>query len=197
MSIKGILEDGTGTGNKLKINDENRALTESVTHTSDQDAAERGNLFQIGTGPVSLTSANESAVLYLKNNEDADLEITTFTFSADAFQGGAVDAGAMFLARLYVKSTGITNEISPAPAIGNNNLGSSKTIDVDFSVGQEGSAVTSGTLAGTTYLPQSDFKRFPLYWVLPRGTSLTVTLQPASGNTSVNCNVFFDAYLDE
>ena len=59
------LEDGAGSSKKLKVNNSNRALTDSVTKGSDQDAAMEGRLFQFGSMPVNLTSANESAILYL------------------------------------------------------------------------------------------------------------------------------------
>lgn len=189
MSV--ILEDGTGSGKKLKINNDNRALTDAVVHFSDQNAAGDGRLFQFGTSTVTLTSANESAVLYVKNNEDFDLEIVNFTYGISG-QTGA-NPTDMILARLYKNPTTITSG-TPTIAI-NNNLGSSKELEADLLVGVEGSLVTGGTQAGNALLKPFDFRRIPLYWVVPKGTSLAITFQPATGNTNVSVDIFFDAYL--
>lgn len=190
-----MIKNAVGNGNGLLIDEKNRAHVDSVIHTSSQDAASDGKLYQFGTGVQTLTSANESALLFIENNEETDLEIANFTFYSDAMQGGSVDAGAMFLLRLYTKTTGITPS-SDAPIV-NNNLGSSRPLQANVLVGAEGSAVVgAATQSGQILLPQSDTKRFPLYWIIPRGTTFAITVQPAAGNTSVRCGFFFDAYVE-
>lgn len=188
MSI--MVEDGTGNGYKLRINDQNRAEVDAVTHTSAQEAAEEGRLFQIGAGIVNLTSANESAVLFLKNEGDKPLEIVNVTISSGLSTGGA--AGDVLLAKLYTDATTITGSAT-APFV-NNNLGSSKTPEATYLAGAEGSAVTAGVLGGATFLPVANFERVNLYWILPRGASLAITITPPAGNTSLNIGCFFDVY---
>lgn len=185
------LEDGAGSGRKLKVNGQNRALTDAVIHTSDQNAAGQGRLFQFGSMPVNLTSANESAVLYFKNNEDSDLEIVNFSFGSNAMTGAA--AGEVYLLRLYVNPEGITGGTDTFAV--NNNLGSSRKLNAEIQFGAEGSTVTGGNIGGNALLDPSRFVRFPLYWVIPKGTSLAITVQPATGNTSATVDLFFDAYV--
>lgn len=184
-----MIEDGTGSGRKLKITSDNRAKVDAVTHESAQEAAESGDLYQIGAGIVNLTSANESAVLFIKNNSDTPLEITNVTISSNVSTGGT--AGDVLLAKLYVGGTSITGTTAPFV---NNNLGSSKTPDGTFTAGAEASAVVGGTLGGAVYLPVAKFERIKLYWILPKGASLAITIQPPTGNTSLNVGCFIDAY---
>ena len=186
-----VLEDGTGTGSKLKVSKENRAQTDSVTHTSAQQAAEEGRLFQIGAGIVNLTSANESAVLFLRNDADMDLEITNVTISSGLSTGGA--SGDVLLAKLYTNPSGLVGG-SDAPFV-NNNLGSSKLPEGVFTAGAEAATLTDGDLGGAAYIPVANFERVELYWILPKGSSLAITIQPPAGNTSLNVGCFVDAYI--
>lgn len=185
-----MLEDGTGKGYKLRINDNNRAEVDAVTHTSAQEAAEEGRLFQIGAGIVNLTSATESALLYIKNEGDKPLEIVNVTISS-GLSTGAV-AGDVLLAKLYTDALTITNS-AVAPFV-NNNLGSSKTPEATYLAGVQGSAITGGALGGATFLPVANFERVNLYWILPRGASLAISITPPAGNTSLNVGCFVDIY---
>ena len=67
-----ILTDGTGTGCQAKIDCNNRLHTRSVTLSTTVDANYDGRAYNINTGELTLTSGNESAVLYFKNNETED-----------------------------------------------------------------------------------------------------------------------------
>lgn len=183
------LEDGAGTGNKLKISNENRAQVDAVTHTSAQEAAEEGRLFQIGAGIVNLTTATESAVLFLKNDGDNDMEIVNITISSTLSTGAT--AGDVMLAKLITNPTSIVG--TPAPFV-NNNLGSSKTPEGVFTAGAEGSTVTGGALGGAAYIPVASFERVELYWILPKGSSLAITITPPTGNTNLNVGCFVDVY---
>jgi hypothetical protein len=184
-----IINDGTGTGSKLRISRQNRAQTDAVTHSSAQQAAEEGRLYQIGAGIVNLTSANESQVLFLKNEGDKDLEIVNVTISSGLSTGGA--AGDVLLAQLYSNPDSITG--TDAPFV-NNNLGSSRSPEGVFTAGAEGSTITGGTLGGAVYLPVAQFQRVELYWVLPKGASLAISITPPAGNTNLNVGCFVDIY---
>jgi hypothetical protein len=183
------IEDGTGTSAKLRISTENRAQTDAITRRIDQLAAEDGRLYQIGAGVVNLTSANESAVLFLKNESDFDYEIVNVTLSSGLSTGGA--SGDSFLAQLYVNPTSITG--TDAPFV-NNNLGSSKTPQGVFTAGQEASAIVGGQLGGAAYFPVAKFERVGLFWVLPKGASFAISITPPVGNTSLNVGCFVDVY---
>lgn len=186
------IEDGAGSGRKLKINNQNRAQTQSVTRNAEESASLDGDLYLCGSGPVSLTSGNESAVFYLKNNEDRDLIIKNFTLTSSEMTGAA---NGVFLLRLYKNPDGISGGTDIAPS--NVNFGSSRVLDADSQFGAEGSTITNGVLSGSTYMPQKSFVSSGLSWVMPKGSSFCISVQPDASNTSVNVNVFVDAYLKE
>jgi hypothetical protein len=70
-----------------------------------------------------------------------------------------------------------------------------KQLNAIIQYGAEGSTVTGGLQGGNALLDPSRFVRFPLFWVVPKGTSLTITVQPATGNTNATVDLFFDAYV--
>lgn len=187
-----VINDGTGTGKKLKINQLNRAETQSVARTAEEDSALFGDAYLCGSGPVSLTSDSESAIFYLKNNEDKDLIIKNFTLTSTAITGAST---GVFLLKLYKNPDGITSGTDNPPA--NTNFGSSKELEADVEFGAEGSTVTGGVLSGSTFMPQQAFTKAPLSWIVPKGSSFAISIQPATGNTSCSVNVFLDAYLKE
>lgn len=188
-----IIEDGTGSGKKARVNHNNRLEVEGVTVSSAQDAAGDGLLFLVGGDTVNLTSSNESAVFFVENNGDATFEIVKFTFTASAMTGAS--AGSMYTVRLYKNPTAITGTTTPANAA-NTNFGSSNTVEATLLSGSEGAGITGGTLAGQALFPPSAFTRFEVFFYVPKGASFAVTVQPATGNTSADVDVFFDAYLE-
>ena len=75
-----ILEDGTGSGSRAKIDNENRLHTNSITRVEVNQAIFLGNGYNVNTGLVDVTNANiDNAIFYLKNNGAE-------TIQGDAFQ---------------------------------------------------------------------------------------------------------------
>lgn len=176
------LEDGTGTGLKQKVDATNRAHVHSVVQSETGEAVINGDAYFIASSSVNLTSANESAVLYFKNNEDRDLITSEIDLSSDAMTGSSLKT---YKAIVYILSTGLSAG-GPAFVI-NDNLASKKTLDVDTTVGAEGVTITGGAVASAdTYYESEKFIKFPLRLVIPKGATIAMTVQPAVGNTSFN-----------
>lgn len=182
--------DGTGKGYELKIDSTNRALTRCVTESAQIEAAQDGDSFQIGSGAVSLTSANESAVLYIKNNEDRDLQLTAVNITSTAMTGSSAN---VFLAKVYLEGTGLSAGTSTSAL--NNNFGSNKTLDADITAGQEAATVTGGTASGAFYIPSETFFNTGIAWVIPRGITLALSVTPGASNTSMVVTVTLEAHL--
>ncbi len=83
------ITDGTGKGNSAGVDNTNRILTRGVIEDIFQNAAEEGEAFFIGTPLITLTSANESAICYIKNNEVDQLILGEFFLIAEAKTGGS------------------------------------------------------------------------------------------------------------
>ena len=67
-----IIQDGTGTGDRLRVTPFNRILAQSVNITEEDDAISRGDGYQIASGVITFTAPSASAVLYTKNDDDRD-----------------------------------------------------------------------------------------------------------------------------
>lgn len=185
-----FIEDGTGKGFSAKVDSENRMLTISVTQSEQLFAAKKGESFQIGSGIVSLTSASESAMLYVKNNETRDLILTGVNITSTASTGGS---GNVFLAKVYLEATGITGG-SPTAAL-NNNFGSAKTLTADITAGAEAATIDGGTASGAFYIPIETFFNTEIAWVVPQGVTLAVSITPPASNTSMGCSITLEGHL--
>ena len=70
-----------------------------------------------------------------------------------------------------------------------------KSLNADIEVGAEGASVTNGVASGAFYIPVETFFNTDIAWVLPKGSTLAVTVTPATGNTSFNVSVTMEAVL--
>jgi hypothetical protein len=188
--------DGTGTGNVAKVDSRNRLSTLSISETTSESAARDGNSYNINTGTINLTSANESGVLYIKNNGDNDIVLLQIGYLVGNSTGGTGD----FNAKVVFNPTGGT-VISGATSVDvnvNKNAGSSKTLTVDCYKGAEGNTITGGNDTYLSLLPSAGRS----YVIntgsihLPKGSSLGITLTPQSSNTSTDVQIFLAVIED-
>lgn len=187
--------DGKGTGNKAQVCDKNRLQTFAISESLSIDAAQNGENFNINTGAITLTSASESAVLYLKNNEDKDFVIEDVIVILGASTGGT---GDLTIELIRNPTTGtIISGATDVDVIGNRNFGSSKTLTSDVFKGAEANTLTNGTLfADTTRSSASTVVHFDAdVIVLPKGTSIGVNVTPQPSNTSMSVKVAIIGYL--
>ena len=76
------IEDGTGSGNSLKVDSQGRALIRSVTETHDFHVNhDNGKTWSLPFGPRDPTDVNDY-VFYLKNTGDKDIGVTDIRISA-------------------------------------------------------------------------------------------------------------------
>lgn len=179
-----IIKDGTGTGYQQRVDDQNRGHVFAVSVGEGQQATFSGDNFNGNTGEITLTSANESGVFYLKNNSTTDVVVDRLAASTMGSTGGS--ATERMVLRLYRNPTGgtlITNAAA-APISSNKNFGSNEIFDGLIYKGVEGDTVTGGDLAYIIYVSNNNSAIVSVDLVLPKGTSLAVTFQPATGNTS-------------
>ena len=121
------------------------------------------------------------ALLFIQNNEDADLVISRWEFSAAESVGGTSDVA---LLRLYQGASGITPNVAGGAV--NAKFGSAQPLDATIEIGNGStSAVTGGTLFGASYVTFLGQSMFSGPWVLPRGQGIALTVQPPAANTSL------------
>lgn len=178
------IQDGKGKGYEAKVDNYNKLHTRSVTVSSELVGALLYNQFGINTTAITLTSANESALLYAYWADPAEhmiLSRQVMSFGPSTGGSGQVRI------RIIRNPTGGTL-ISAGTAITpvNNNFASSLTANGTWKKGAEGSTVTGGldmvdvgTNSGSI-LVVSDID-----WVVPNGSSYVIAITPPTGNTSM------------
>ena len=66
------IKDGTGKGYTVKVGDDNRIWTHSVTEEVGSERSVGGHLFGIGTGSLTLTGSETVAPMLWMRNDDPD-----------------------------------------------------------------------------------------------------------------------------
>ena len=188
-----VIKDGTGTGNTAKVDSKNRIRSLSTIETGGTEAALDGNLYNVNTFTINLTSANQSALLYIKNTNADSWVINRVFYNAGVSTGGTGD----FLAEVVANPTAGTlisagTDITPY----NLNFGSSKILTATTKKGAEGSTVTDGEIRVGTIIPTSGTRVLIAFdsIIMDPGSSLAVTVTPQTGNTSMNIQVGLNLY---
>lgn len=186
------IQDGTGSGYSTQVDSSNRLRTRGVFSTEQNEEAGRGNAYLLSSGFITLTSASESAVMYLRNDEDSDLVLTRFLISALDSTGGT--KGYATLA-LYSNVTGMTSGSGNPLEPRNLNFGSTNELDNTSELGQEGASLINGDSFGGFILPLEQLTSETSSIILPKGASLGATITPPTGNTSLTIGFGINAHL--
>jgi stress response protein SCP2 len=191
-----IIKDGVGTGNQAQVDTTNRLRTRTVSATESEEAAKEGNAFNLNTGVITLTSANESAVMYVKNNDSDTFHIESIALGIDNATG--ITAGDQFKITI-VRNPTVGTIVSDAVDVDinvNRNFGSVDTITSDVYKGGEGKTLTDGIDALLLYQGDSGRLFAGITLMLPKGTSIGIKIDPPAGNTSVDCYVALIGHLE-
>lgn len=184
-----IIQDGTGKANSGKIGTDFRFWVDSLQKTTAENASISGDAYNVNTGSINLTSANKSAVFYLKNTGVNDLVFDSFFYLIGNSTGGS---GDMIITILRNPTTGtiVSNAVAPDINV-NKNFGSFNTITGDAYKGAEGYTFTNGDKYIESIFNQGSTRAVVGlgYTTLPKGSSIGVEITPATGNTSVNIEV--------
>lgn len=178
------IEDGTGSGKEVKVDNDNRLHVHSFTVDIVTATALIGDAFSIYTDNITLTSANESALIYIKNNETDDILIS---FHAIRFGNSANGTGPSVIT-MYFNPTGGT-VVSDATEAGqvNRKVGDANTLTADTFKGAEAKTLTGGTTFAIT--SSSTMMTTPIS--LPQGASFGISVTPPTSNTSMVAEIDF------
>ena len=186
--------DGKGSGKEVAVDNNNRICGNNLTEDLGSHASNSGNRYNINSGSVTLTAATESAVFYFKNNENSDYIINAIIYNLGASASGSGET----IVDVYFNSTGgtIVSGASAADMVVNQNLGSSNTLSADVYKGAEGNTQTGGVQAVSSLISAGSRAALSLGKIIvPKGKSVTVTMTPPTGNTSMDVQVAVSGYL--
>jgi hypothetical protein len=177
-----VLIDGAGKGYSAKVDEEQRLHTHAFTVSTALAAALSGDAFNVGSSLITLTSANESGCLYIKNNEPEDIILSVQFINLGTSTNGTGESHFTF----YLNPTGgtlISNAV--AGDVFNRRIGSNNTLSADVYKGVEGDTITGGNIikAPTTGL----FSSVP--YVIAKGATFAISITPPTGNTSMEVQI--------
>lgn len=169
------LQDGTGSGSKQKVNSNNRAYTNAITQTSAEAGTALGNSYNINTGIIALTGTANSAVIYLKNNENSDLIVTAIAVGLFARSATVTDTSLLTIVRNPTGGTITAATPDDVDMNQNRNFGDSKTLTVDAYKGTDGDTLTGGNNIAQLLIPEGR-SFFSIDWTIPKGDTIGALL---------------------
>jgi len=178
-------------GNIAKVDSNLRIHTAGVNeelrdHACDSSIAQKYN---INTGDVTLTDANKTSMLFVKNTGDDDLVITALIYNLGATSSGTGDAVIEVL-RNPTAGDIVTNandcQVGPGVSA-NQNFGSTNTLTGQFYKGATSEGVLSDGALTITTRSAANTGRIVIALgavILPKGASIGVEYTPPASNTS-------------
>ena len=188
-----IIEDGLGSGKKAGVNNVNEQRTFAIVLPIEDRATIEEERYNINTGNVTLNSTGESAMLWVENLGDDPLIITGLVYNLGDSTGGSGTAKV----DVYRNPTSgtIVSTSSVVSAAKNMNFGSGKTLNGKFLAGAQSLTQTGGEFAIGSLVPAQSRTVIALgAVVLPKGKTLSVTVTPPAGNTSMLANIAASIY---
>ena len=166
-----LIDDGTGSGNRAKVDDENNLHTHAVIDTSQYHTNhDHGEAYTMDIDGVVVDGDGYNFV-YIKNGQDEDLIITSITFWAN--QNKDDNNIEVWLGHTL---TSVLNNTSVVPA--NVNAGSGQAASGDFYVNDGGGNLTTlagGVVAGR-FKPTTSVQKWEKKsgWIVPKNQTFTL-----------------------
>jgi len=179
-----IIDDGTGSGYKAKVDSDNRVHTNAISREEVVQSVFLGNGYNINTGAVTITNdTTDNAIFYLKNNGNDDLIVHEILIILGTSTGGVGD-GTLKVFRNPTGGT-IISGASAVEANVNRNFSTSNSLSVDAFKGATGSTLTGGnTLGSTNRSGESVINFTSTPFLLKKGNTMGITWAAAPSNTS-------------
>jgi hypothetical protein len=179
-----ILDDGTGSGNKAKVDDDKRLLVYAKTEPVEAVASEEGNSFIIHAECHTAASAG-GGLLYVMNNEtDYDLDITRIFID-----GHTITPTDLICMQIFDATISNGTDVS-STAIINKNRGSANSFNltVKISDGSSDMTYTGGTKYHSYPIKTmvSNFRDMAGTNIIPRNKSILFAFKRVSGGNATD-----------
>ncbi len=179
------ITDGVGTNRAAEVDSQNRLSTKAVSISERANATVEANSYNLNSGLITLTTAGESGVLYLKNNDLRDLHIDAIIVILGPSTGGAATDTTQIVFYKNPTTGTLISAATDADVKSNRNFGSSITLTADLFKGAEGVTITDGTAHIESLISPGNRVVFTIDEILTKGDSLAVSLEPNNSNTSM------------
>jgi len=194
-----MIKDGSGKNFLAKVNSQQQLFTRAVSETEAEDANEAGKAYNVNTGNITLTNAVDTPILYLKNNEEEDLVITTVVVGTKiSTNGTSTDVPEITFVRNPTAGTIIDNT-NDVDINSNRNYGSPNTLTAKAYKGATGETITNGDDHIFVYGSATGRTALSINEVLPQGTSIAIKYKPQVNNSSqvVYCAIICYLHSEE
>ena len=188
------IKDGTGAAFLAAVTSEGKLKVQSTTEPEIHHHIELGHTWNLESGYQTLTSANASDILYLKNTGSGLMHIDLYIVLAKESTGGSGDLLVEIL-RNPLAGTVVSDAVA-ANAV-NMNFGHKDTPQGDYYSGGEGKTLTGHDNALVSKATADSRLLLGVLTVLPQGASMGVRITPPTGNTSVDVNAVVEFYETE
>jgi len=187
-----VLKSGT-TGNTAEVDSDNKLQTRAVTVSASTFAAMNGDLYNVNSGVITLTSDSPSALLYMLNTNSETWVFSRVFYNAEVSTGGS---GGWLAEVIANPTTGTLISAGTAITPYNLNFSNAKALTSTTLKGAEASTVTNGVTRVSTIVPASGTRVLLAFdsIVLEPGSSIAVRVTPPTGNTSMDIQVGFNLY---
>ena len=178
--------DGTGTGKSAKVDTNNRLYVNSEGKTAVEAATDKGDSYNLNTGVINLTSANETAVLYVKNTDpDRDIHVSALAVGLGPSTGGTGSIPKVTVTRNPTGGT-LVDSNNDIDVNSNRNFSSSQTLTATTLKGAEGETLTGDTDHLIIFQTANGRLFATIDEVLGNGASIGVKIDPQPSNTSMD-----------
>jgi hypothetical protein len=184
-----IIVDGTGTSTAAGVTSSNRLCVDSVQIGAQTNANSLGNAYNINTGIITLTSANESAILYFKNTDPTKrVHISAIAIGLGPSTGGvSTEIPKITIVRNPTAGTIIDSTPTDVDVNSNRNFSSSNTLTGLAYKGGEAETMTDGEDHIIFYAADNSRLFAGIEEILENGASLGVKIDPQASNTNMTC----------
>jgi hypothetical protein len=179
------------SGDVAKVDSNKRLFVASVMQEEKDHACDSGigEKYNVNTGDITLTDANQTDILYMKNTGE-DLVLTALIYNMGNSNVAAATNAKWQIYRNPTSGDIITNandcQVGPGVSA-NQNFGSNNTLTGNFYKGATSEGLSSGGSVTISSLLSNNTGRVVISLgavVLPKGTSMIASYTPPSGNTS-------------
>lgn len=181
--------------NAVHVDDEGKIQARAVSISEQASKAIAGDTYNLNTGLITLTSDAETPIFHFKNDSEDKPMVVTRVFVTFLVSTGGTGEVIASMEKAVSGGTILTGtEVDPQ----NFNFGSSRSPGATFIIGATGLTFTGG-IKVPEFLFTGDNQRHTIPFdaiILPRGASMTFTLTPPAGNTSMVVEAGANVYID-
>jgi len=181
------IKDGRGKGFLVAVNSDQQLMTRATAVEQRLASTIDENYFEATTGKITLTDANETGIIYIKNLETNPLVIDRVFFDIWTSTDGSGADGTL----RYYRNPTYTGGSAIVPWI--TNFNSNKILDGTF---LKSLTAIAGDVWWTAYITDKTSVALEEGRILiPQGRSFGISIAAPTGNSSMDVSVNIAMYL--